>query len=88
LRSLNFKVSKADPDSWMHPELQTGGTKYWWEYMFCYMHDTLCGSELPQNILDSILGSYAQGWKHKATPKLYLRADVKKWYIIDSDKLD
>lgn len=87
LRSLHFKASKADPDVWMRPGVKSDGTKYW-EYVLCYVDDILCGSELPQRIMDSISGSYKLKDGSVKPPDLYLGADIKQWYIPDSEEPD
>ena len=52
------------------------------------MDDILGGSELPQRIMDSISGSYKLTDGSVEPPDLYLGADVKKWYIPDSEEPD
>ena len=43
---LDFRVSIAEPDVCMIPEIKPGGFMYY-EYVLCYVVDVLCSSDDP-----------------------------------------
>ena len=84
LRKMGFVSTKADPDVWIRPATKPDGTKYY-EYLLAYVDDILAASHDVKAIYEQ-LGSLFTFKETPADPKLYLGADVTKWYIENSDE--
>jgi len=84
LRDLKFRSCKADPDVWMRAACKADGTEYY-EYVLCYVDDILVQSVDPATIMKGIETVFTLKEGSVNKPSLYLGADVKEWYIAESD---
>ena len=84
LREMGYVSSKADPDLWMRPDTKTDGTEYY-NYVICYVDDVAVTMEDPKEFMDALSKRFTLKVGSVQEPELYLGADVKKWYIADSD---
>ena len=60
--------------------MKPNGDKYW-EYVLCYVDDTLCISHEPQVVMDYLASKYTLKKGSVKKPDAYLGAEVKKWTI-------
>ena len=75
---LGFSPCKADPDVWMRKAKRKDNTDYW-EYLLCYVDDTLAISESPRKILEEEIGKYFQMKEGSiGPPKIYLGGTCSK----------
>ena len=75
--SLGYKSCKADPDSWLEPEIRQDNGVQFYLYLLHYVDDILCIHHNPDAI---------QEWSHKSfpiklefgNPNMYLGAKLHK----------
>ena len=84
LREFGFVSSLGDPDVWMKPKKKTNGEAYW-EYVLVYVDDILCVSHEPQAFMDYIATKYTLKSGSVKEPDAYLGAEIRKYYIAESD---
>ena len=84
LREMGYTSSKADPDLWMRPDTKSDGTEYY-HYVICYVDDVAVAMEDPKEFMEALSKRFTLKEGSVQEPELYLGADVKKWYIADSD---
>ena len=84
LREMGYVSWRADPDLWMRPDTETDGTEYY-RYVICYVDDVAATMEDPKEFMDALSKRFTLKEGSVQEPELYLGADVKKWYIADSD---
>ena len=87
LRAMDFQSCKADPDCWLRPAVKKTGELYY-EYVLCYVDDICIQSEDPWKVMDAISQDFTLKKDSVHEPDMYLGAEVKKWYIQDSDQPD
>jgi hypothetical protein len=80
LRDLGYKPCKADADVHMKTAVKENGDTYY-QYMLAYVDDILCCGENPQVQMDMISGKFTLKDGTVEEPKLYLGADIEKFYI-------
>ena len=80
LRDMHFKPYQADPDVWMHNVLQLYGFEYW-EYILCYVDDTLCISDKPERVMKGLELKYILKPGSVKEPDLYLGTKIPKHRI-------
>ena len=68
----------------MRPQSKPNGDKYW-EYVLCYVDDILVVSHNPQKTMDVLSAKYTLQEGGVKEPDAYLRAEIHKWNIEDSD---
>ena len=85
LRQMGFVSCRADPDVWMKPATKADGTEYY-QYVICYVDDVAAAMESPQEFMDELGKRFTLKEGSVKEPDMYLGADVKKWYIADSDE--
>jgi len=71
----------------MHAKTKPDGFKYW-SYILVYSDDLLVIHHDPQRIMDYLASCYTLKDGSVMEPKVYLGAQVKKWYISGSDDLE
>jgi hypothetical protein len=84
LRHIGFKGCYADPDVWMRPATKPDGTKYY-EYVLIYVDDALVVSHDPKSIMTNLSDTYTLKEGSVKEPDMYLGAEIKKYYLKDSD---
>jgi hypothetical protein len=84
LRDFGYESCQADPDVWMKPGVKRDGTKYW-QYILCYVDDILSICETPKETMDYLKSRYTLKAGSVKEPDVYLGAQIKKWYIAESD---
>ena len=70
MEMLGFKSCKADLDLWMQEAIKGNGNRYY-EYVLLYMDDTLCISERPTEVLESIDKYFPMKPGSIADPNIY-----------------
>jgi hypothetical protein len=81
---MGYVSLRTDPDLWMSPDTKTDGTEYY-RYVICYVDDVAAMMEDPKEFLDALSRCFTLKEGSVQEPELYLGANVKKWYIADSD---
>ena len=84
LASLGYKSCKADPDVHIRPAVDKDGTRYY-QYMIAYVDDLLCCGEDPRAQIKMIENRFTLKDGTVEELKMYLRADISKVYIPDSE---
>jgi hypothetical protein len=84
LREMGYISSKADPDLWLRPDTKSDGTAYY-HYVICYVDDVAVAMEDPKGFMEALSKRFTLKEGSVQEPELYLGADVKKWYIADSE---
>jgi hypothetical protein len=69
----------------MKPDTKSDGTEYY-GYAICYVDDVAVTMENPKEFMDGLSKRFALKEGSVQEPELYLGADVKKWYIADSEE--
>ena len=77
--------SRADPDFWMQPASKPDGTEYY-QYVICYMDNVTVAMENPKEFIDELGRRFTLKDGSVKEPDMYLVADVKKWYIAESEE--
>ena len=85
LREMGFVGSRADPDFWMKPASKPDGTEYY-QYMICYVDDEAVVIENPKEFMDELGRRFTLKDGIVKEPDKYCGADVKKWYIAESEE--
>lgn len=85
MREMGYVSSKADPDLWsMKPDTKSDGTEYY-RNIICYVDDVAVTMEDPKEFMDTLSLQFTFKEGGVQEPELYLGANVKKWYIAESD---
>jgi hypothetical protein len=84
LREMGYESTKADPDLWLMPDTKKDGTAYY-RYVICYVDDVAVTMEDPKRFMDELSLRFTLKEGSVAEPTLYLGADVRKWYIAESE---
>ena len=84
MREMGYTSCKADPDLWMIPDTKADGTTYF-RYVICYVDDVAVAMVNPQEFMDELSKRFTLKGGSVKEPDLYLGADVRKWYIAESD---
>ena len=85
LRKMGFIGNRAGPDFWMKPASKLDGTEYY-QYVICYVDDVAVAMENPKEFMDELGRRFTLKDRSVKEPDMYLGADVKKWYIAESEK--
>jgi hypothetical protein len=85
LSEFGYRSSKADPDVWMRPETKPDGTKYY-AYVLVYVDDILCVHHKPQELIEMLRKTYKLKEGSVGPPTVYLGAEIKPYYLPDSDE--
>jgi hypothetical protein len=75
LRSLDYKMCKADPDAWFRLTTNPSGYKCY-EYVVVYVDDILAISHDPQHVFDQLQAIFDM--KNVGAPKTFLGANIGK----------
>ena len=87
IREAGYKNCYADPDVWMKAGKNSKGEDVWF-YILCYVDDILCIDACPQGVMDYLASVYQLKKGSVEIPKTYLGAEIKQWYIKESDDPD
>jgi hypothetical protein len=68
----------------MKPQTKKDRSRYY-SYVLCYVDDVLCIHETPNLIIELLRKTYKLEESSVGTPTMYLGAEVKKYYIPDSE---
>ena len=64
---IGYTPSKADPDVWLRPEVNTDGSDYY-EILLCYVDDVLAISNVPMRTMDGIRSVFKRKDKKADVP--------------------
>ena len=86
LRDLGYKLTKADPDIWIHVVVTDSGYEYY-EMLFVYVDDILSLSHKPREAINEITKFFKPKEGSIKEPKIYLGGDIGKTQLPDGHEV-